>query len=331
MDTSVGPLVGRGGRGSAGGCASAATRTSGASTPTSRSPERSRRSRSRTPSVRRYGRVIQDVTRYAQVGVWEGTHDGRGTHVRRSPPTRGRACATARGASAPSVSARHPGIRARESQDGYGFRHDWLPMQFDDHMLKVQIDQDADGHRHVEESMRVWNLGDDRPVEQLGRARGRHRLPVRHARDRGRRRSRTTDPDGRRSSSRPRRCARSISPRDPATSTRREWGHGVVPGAAQGGGRRARPERPARRGGRYASSTRRCAGSRRTPARSATACTRTCSSACTDRAASSLPTRSRPERDERYELVAVTGRVVGHSMSGSGSLIREYFGTAFAR
>ena len=31
-------------------------------------------------------------------------------------------------------------------------------MQFDDHMLKVQIDQDADGNRHVEESMRVWNL-----------------------------------------------------------------------------------------------------------------------------------------------------------------------------
>ena len=42
-------------------------------------------------------------------------------------------------------------------------------MQFDDHMLKVQIDQDADGHRIVEESMRVWNLDQDRPVEHLGR------------------------------------------------------------------------------------------------------------------------------------------------------------------
>ncbi|RDJ94316.1 hypothetical protein B4Q13_15265 [Lacticaseibacillus rhamnosus] len=42
-------------------------------------------------------------------------------------------------------------------------------MQFDDHMLKVQIDQDGDGNRLVEESARVWNLGQDREVEELGR------------------------------------------------------------------------------------------------------------------------------------------------------------------
>ena len=63
----------------------------------------------------------------------------------------------------------HPGIKVRGAQDGYGFRHDWLPMQFDDHMLKVQIDQDADGNRSVEESARVWNLDHHRPVEELGR------------------------------------------------------------------------------------------------------------------------------------------------------------------
>ena len=65
----------------------------------------------------------------------------------------------------------HPGIQVRGAQDGYGFRHDWLPMQFDDHMIKIQIDQDADGNRHVEESMRVWNLdeGHEPEVEHLGR------------------------------------------------------------------------------------------------------------------------------------------------------------------
>ena len=59
----------------------------------------------------------------------------------------------------------------RGAQDGYGFRHDWLPMQFDDHMLKIQIDQDADGNRLVEESMRVWNLDEkhEPEVEELGR------------------------------------------------------------------------------------------------------------------------------------------------------------------
>jgi hypothetical protein len=62
-----------------------------------------------------------------------------------------------------------PGSRSRESMDGYGFRHDWIPMQFDDHMLKVQIDQDADGHRHLEESMRVWNLDQNRPIDHMGK------------------------------------------------------------------------------------------------------------------------------------------------------------------
>ena len=44
-------------------------------------------------------------------------------------------------------------------------------MQFDDHMLKIQIDQDADGNRLVEESMRVWNLDEkhEPEVEELGR------------------------------------------------------------------------------------------------------------------------------------------------------------------
>ena len=42
-------------------------------------------------------------------------------------------------------------------------------MQFDDHMLKVQIDQDGDGNRLVEESARVWNIDQDRPAEELGR------------------------------------------------------------------------------------------------------------------------------------------------------------------
>ena len=48
----------------------------------------------------------------------------------------------------------------------------------------------------VEESVRVWNLDQDRPVEHLGRTRGRHRLHPRHARDARRAVVRTTDPDG---------------------------------------------------------------------------------------------------------------------------------------
>ena len=79
----------------------------------------------------------------------------------------------------------HPGIKERGAADGYGFLHDWLPMQFDDHMLKVQIDQDADGNRSVEESARVWNLDRARPVEELGRPEVDHRLPPGYSRDGG--------------------------------------------------------------------------------------------------------------------------------------------------
>ena len=103
-----------------------------------------------------------------------GRPERRRSHLRgharplegRPRPVVGRAARRRAGAS------RHPGPAG---QDGYGFRHDWIPMQFDDHMIKVQVDQDGDGHRHVEESMRVWNSD----LGQAGRAprtpRDRHR------------------------------------------------------------------------------------------------------------------------------------------------------------
>ena len=165
--------------------------------------------------IRRYGRVIQDVTRYAQVGVWEGklTAAGRTFDV---TPDRWKGVRDRSWGVRPVGEPEHPGIQARGAQDGYGFRHDWLPMQFDDHMLKVQVDQDADGDRHVEESMRVWNLDQGRPVEHLGRpeididylpgTREMHSATVT-----------VPDADGKPIVVTTRRCARSTSPPAPAT------------------------------------------------------------------------------------------------------------------
>ncbi|HZP30661.1 MAG TPA: hypothetical protein VFC99_17055 [Acidimicrobiia bacterium] len=118
--------------------------------------------------TRRYGRVIMDVTRYAQVGTWEGrlTAAGRTFDV---TPDRWKGARDRSWGVRPVGEPEAPGIRARQAQEGYGFRHDWLPMQFDDHMLKIQIDQDENGHRHVEEAARVWNLDQNRPIEELGR------------------------------------------------------------------------------------------------------------------------------------------------------------------
>ncbi len=55
--------------------------------------------------TRSYERVQQDVSRYAQVGVWSGELTRRRAAPSRSPPTAGRACATARGACDRSASA----------------------------------------------------------------------------------------------------------------------------------------------------------------------------------------------------------------------------------
>ena len=275
---------------------------------------------------RRYERVIQDVSRYAQVGVWEGSLTAAGRTFEVTPDTwkgvRDRSWGVR-----PVGEREAPGIRARESQDGYGFRHDWLPMQFDDHMLKVQIDQDSEGHRHLEESMRVWNLGDDRPIEHLGPPEVDidYQSGTREIRQAT---VRTTDPDG--------------APIVVTTTPLRtlylaagsgyvpdeEWGHGYYQGPLEVEGVVHDLSDAATR--------RRYAFLNETLCRFETD---------TGQVGFGMHENMligvyRPERlpharrgralnaNERYEPVAVTGRVVGHSMSGSGSLIREYFGTA---
>ena len=143
---------------------------------------------------RRYGRVIQDVTRYAQTGVWQGslTVAGRTFDV---TPDRWKGVRDRSWGVRPVGEREAPGIRVRDNTEGYGFRHDWIPMQFDDHMLKIQIDQDADGHRHLEESMRVWNSGLGRPIDHLGRPDVdiEYHSGTREIRQAT---ARTTDPDG---------------------------------------------------------------------------------------------------------------------------------------
>ena len=92
MDTTVGPLGGRGHRGPAQAAPPLRRRTSGASPPTSRSPASSRRWRSRARSAAATAACIQDVTRYAQVGVLGGHAHRRRPHVRRhARPVEGRA------------------------------------------------------------------------------------------------------------------------------------------------------------------------------------------------------------------------------------------------
>jgi hypothetical protein len=114
-------------------------------------------------------RITQDVSRYAQVGSWSGTLEVAGQRYEVDP-------ATWKGARDHSWGVRpvgepeHPGIKLLDMQNmTVGLLHNWLPMQFDDYMIKVSLDEDWEGNRMQEESVKVWNLGIDKPNEDMGR------------------------------------------------------------------------------------------------------------------------------------------------------------------
>jgi hypothetical protein len=118
---------------------------------------------------RQHGRVTSDVTRYAQVGTWEGSLEVAGKTYAVTPE-RWKGARDRSWGVRPVGEAEAPGIRAKDFAQGtQGFFHQWLPMQFDDFVIKVQFDEDFEGTRLVEESVKVWNVGSDRPDEHMGR------------------------------------------------------------------------------------------------------------------------------------------------------------------
>jgi hypothetical protein len=114
-------------------------------------------------------RVTQETCRFAQVGTWTGTLEVTG---RRYDVTPDRWL----GARDHSWGIRPVGRPApvdpgaqRPAGAAAGFFHNWLPMQFPDHMVKVTVDEDHDGNRVGQEAVRVWDIAADRPDEHLGR------------------------------------------------------------------------------------------------------------------------------------------------------------------
>lgn len=115
-------------------------------------------------------RLTQDTFRLAQVGSYEGWIEVDGLRHEVTADSWG-------GARDHSWGVRHgigepepKGIAAKRSPDmSMGFFHNWLPIQFDDHMVKITIDNDHAGRRLLEEAVRIYNVGDERPTEHLGR------------------------------------------------------------------------------------------------------------------------------------------------------------------
>ncbi len=118
---------------------------------------------------RQHGRITSDVTRYAQVGVWDGALEVAGKQYAVTPDTWKGARDRSWGVRAVGE-PEPPGIRTKDFLQGtHGFFHQWMPMQFDDFVIKVQFDEDFEGTRLVEESVKVANLGSETPDEHLGR------------------------------------------------------------------------------------------------------------------------------------------------------------------
>jgi hypothetical protein len=117
-------------------------------------------------TTRQFNRVTMDVSRFAQIGCYTGTLSVAGKTYEVTPDrwkgVRDRSWGVR------PVGEREPagiGVKAERSA---GFLHNWLPMQFDDCMFKVFYEEDADGDRFVEESVKVYNFGIDKENEPMG-------------------------------------------------------------------------------------------------------------------------------------------------------------------
>jgi hypothetical protein len=114
-------------------------------------------------------RKLEETSRFAQVGTWEG-RISVGGETYDVTPDRWKGARDHSWGFRPGVGEPEPpGIAAKVGPHGrLGFFHQWIPMQFEDYMIKVFMQEDHEGNRLMEEAVKVYNLGDERPNEELG-------------------------------------------------------------------------------------------------------------------------------------------------------------------
>ncbi len=109
--------------------------------------------------------VLLDAQRFAQVGTWEGELRVDGTTHAITPDrwvgTRDRSWGIR------PVGA--PGGPSRASSETIeGFWWTYVPLRFDDFAIIVIVQEDPDGHRVLNDAVRVWPASTGRRPEQLG-------------------------------------------------------------------------------------------------------------------------------------------------------------------
>ncbi|MAG34466.1 MAG: hypothetical protein CL908_26645 [Deltaproteobacteria bacterium] len=121
-------------------------------------------------TFRRVGnRMTEHTTRFAQVGLYQGQIRVGGETFDVSPDRWKGARDHSWGVRPNTGEAEPPGILAKYRPEGeFGHFHNWIPMQFDDFMIKVYFDEDQDGNRLMEEAVKVPRFGTDGPIIHLG-------------------------------------------------------------------------------------------------------------------------------------------------------------------
>jgi hypothetical protein len=121
-----------------------------------------------------HGRVHMDTSRYSQVGTWTGTLEVAGQRYDVTPErwqgVRDHSWGV-RGVGEPEP----PGIRVKHAAQGIGFYHVWMPIQVDDGLIKLFVEEDMHGNRLVEESVRIPAIDSGTEPEAMGPPRFHYR------------------------------------------------------------------------------------------------------------------------------------------------------------
>lgn len=120
------------------------------------------------PHLFRQGaKVMLDAQRFAQVGTWEGRLrvDDREWALGDDQwvGTRDRSWGIR-----PVGEPEPPGRGAAETPPDYGFWWTYVPLRFDDFAVLLIAQEDGQGHRTLNDAVRVWPTPDGARIEQLG-------------------------------------------------------------------------------------------------------------------------------------------------------------------
>jgi hypothetical protein len=117
--------------------------------------------------MRQSGKVILEAQRFAQVGTWSGVLRIGEEEIPVSDDTwvgtRDRSWGIR-----PVGEAEPPGRAAAEPDPGFGFWWTYVPLRFDDFGIMVIAQETGDGHRFMNEAVRIWPAATGRTPEQLG-------------------------------------------------------------------------------------------------------------------------------------------------------------------